>query len=272
MAKKRNKDREFTPTTKRLLAQRVAYTCSNPMCRRLTIKAHPTEEKVTLRGEAGHINSVGIDGPRYISTILDKDIKSFKNGIWLCEFCHGLVDDEHSTHTDTLLNKWKTETETYVQTLVVQDTRLRLLRILASETLGLLRIISAVPFVLDKTYTQPHGSNLDLTRIFMELELLLYDNEFWEEADIIKEINFDLENVTRFISDNQTKAHSNISKWKNTAVKRFMIEIMRYKIEAYDRYLNQENSMVNSVIARIKKKGDMVLEFDLKGTKLEKYK
>jgi hypothetical protein len=110
---------------------------------------------------------------------------------------------------------------------------------------------TALPLQLDQTFEHPNGNGINLTRLFIELELVLYDNLFLKEADIIKAIMSDLENlVCPFILKNVSSGiQSNISDWKNKAVKLIMINIMQFKEDAYQRYLSTEMLMVNNELS-----------------------
>lgn len=265
------KNREFSGITKRLLGERVAYICSNPMCRRLTIKPHTTEKKSNRLGEAGHIHGASKKGPRFDPTKKDTFIRSYDNGVWLCNVCHKLVDSEKSTYDHLTLIKWKTDTENYIETLVIQDTRLRQLRLICQNYLTSLRILSALPLKLDQTFENPNGNNINLTRLFMELELLLFDNQFLEEADLIKLITLDLDKtICPFVHNNKTGNQLNISEWKNKAVKIFMVKIMRFLPESFERYLNQENSMVDQELNRLRATNIVPLTVDIKQTEIGK--
>ena len=78
------------------------------------------------------------------NTKSDSFIRSFDNGIWLCDKCEREVDDNQSVYKTEELLKWKLDAENYVETLVTQDTRLRQLRILTQNSLSALRILSAI--------------------------------------------------------------------------------------------------------------------------------
>jgi len=248
------KQRDFSEKTKRILGERVAYICSNPMCRRLTIKPHSSENKSNRLGEGGHIYGASVNGPRYDSTKSNSDISSYDNGIWVCNVCHKLIDTENSTYDSDTLYKWKIDTEMYVNTLVIQDTRLRQLRLLCQKYLTALRILSALPSYLDQTFQNPNGNNIELTRLLMELELILFDHEFIEEADLLKIIISDLDNyIIPFVNHNSTGKQQNISIWKNDAVKIFMLDIMRFSNNSYKRYLTQEIDLVQRELLRLNK-------------------
>lgn len=106
---------EFSSKTKRVLAQRVGYRCSNPNCQVVsTIGPGDDEKSVVLLGEAAHIIGAIQSGisPRADSTKKISEIVSLENGIWLCRNCHRLVDSKTSTYTVEELRKWKKEAET----------------------------------------------------------------------------------------------------------------------------------------------------------------
>jgi len=263
--------RDFSEITKRLLGERVAYMCCNPLCRRLTIKAHTREKKSTRLGQAGHIYGASKKGPRFDSTKEDTFIRSFDNGIWLCNVCHKLVDTENSTYDSLTLEKWKTDTENYIETLVIQDTRLRQLRLVCQIYLTSLRILSALPLKLDQTFENPYGNNINLTRLFMELELLLCDNEFIEEANIVKLISKDLDYIVcPFVNNNITGYQVNISEWKNESVRILMLYVMRFLPESYQRYLHNESQMVNAELTRLSNLGIRPLPINFSKTEVGK--
>ena len=109
---------EFSSKTKRVLAQRVGYHCSNPNCK-VTTTIGPSDKAtgIVLLGEAAHIIGAIQDGkdrlsPRADSTKSISEIISLENGIWLCKNCHKLVDSKTSTYTVAELKKWKMDAET----------------------------------------------------------------------------------------------------------------------------------------------------------------
>ena len=105
---------EFSSKTKRVLAQRVGYHCSNPNCQVVsTIGPGDDEKSVVLLGEAAHIIGAIQSGisPRADSTKKISEIVSLENGIWLCRNCHRLVDSKISTYTVDALRKWKSQAE-----------------------------------------------------------------------------------------------------------------------------------------------------------------
>ena len=108
---------EFSAKTKRILAARVGYRCSNPSCKVIsTIGPGDGPDEVVILGEAAHIVGAIQGGKDSLSPRADrrKDpdyIKSVDNGIWLCRNCHKLVDARDSTYTVETLRDWKNEAE-----------------------------------------------------------------------------------------------------------------------------------------------------------------
>jgi hypothetical protein len=112
MAVPNNTRDDFTDATKRRLALRVAYRCSNPGCRAET--AGPSESAVSgvsLTGVAAHITAASEDGPRFNASISTPQRKHADNGIWLCGYHGSIVDSDHSRYSVELLQSWKSRAE-----------------------------------------------------------------------------------------------------------------------------------------------------------------
>lgn len=107
---------EFSSKTKRVLASRVGYRCSNPECNNYTIGPGDDPKSVVILGEAAHIIGAIQDGKDRLSPKADSSKKPLEiigldNGIWLCKNCHKLIDSKTSTYTVEVLRKWKNEAE-----------------------------------------------------------------------------------------------------------------------------------------------------------------
>jgi hypothetical protein len=93
------------------LAERVAYRCSRPQCRRQTIGPHSEPDRSAQVGVAAHIHAAAPGGKRYDPNQSNQARSAIANGIWLCQTCSRLVDtDEARFPADTLL-QWKRECE-----------------------------------------------------------------------------------------------------------------------------------------------------------------
>jgi hypothetical protein len=103
---------DFSPATKELLAKRVGYRCSNPMCRQPT--SGPQEDPMgTINvGVAAHVTAASPDGPRYDASLTPEQRRSAANGIWCCQTCGKLVDNDESRYSVATLQDWKQIAET----------------------------------------------------------------------------------------------------------------------------------------------------------------
>jgi hypothetical protein len=102
---------DFDDKVKDILARRVGYHCSNPDCRRSTSGPHSDPLKAVNVGVAAHITAAALNGPRYEEKLLPAERKSIDNGIWLCQICAKLVDNDFLRYSTELLQAWKTQAE-----------------------------------------------------------------------------------------------------------------------------------------------------------------
>ena len=102
---------DFPSGIKELLSKRVGNRCSNPNCRQLTCGPQEVPNKALNIGVAAHITAASPDGPRYDITISSEQRKSAANGIWLCQNCAKLVDNDQLRYNNEMLTNWKTLAE-----------------------------------------------------------------------------------------------------------------------------------------------------------------
>ena len=102
---------DFPAVTKDLLAKRVGYRCSNPSCRQPTSGPHDDPTKTVNVGVAAHITAASPGGPRYDASLSATQRRSAENGIWLCQKCAKLVDNDPERYTLEELLRWKREAE-----------------------------------------------------------------------------------------------------------------------------------------------------------------
>jgi hypothetical protein len=102
---------DFSTPVKKALADRVGHLCSNPECRALTTGPQDDPGKAVNLGVAAHITAASIGGPRYDPDLLPEERSSPSNGIWLCQNCAKLVDNDISRFSVSVLRQWKTEAE-----------------------------------------------------------------------------------------------------------------------------------------------------------------
>lgn len=98
---------DFPAAIKELLARRVNYRCSNPKCRHPTSGPHAHPTKTVNVGVAAHLTAASPGGPRFDSSLSAEQRKSAENGIWLCQKCAKLVDNDPVRYALTVLRDWK---------------------------------------------------------------------------------------------------------------------------------------------------------------------
>lgn len=102
---------DFSKTVKRALADRVSYRCSNPECRASTSGPQVRPDKALNVGVAAHISAATPGGPRYNPSLTAIERSDASNGVWLCQNCAKLVDNDESRYTEAILQDWKRSAE-----------------------------------------------------------------------------------------------------------------------------------------------------------------
>lgn len=108
---------DFKAETVRQVAERAAFICSNPKCRRITIGPDNSNQiKSTKTGIAAHICAASPGGPRYDMSQTPQQRQNISNAIWLCGTCSIMIDknggqDYPSDH----LRKWKKDHESLIK-------------------------------------------------------------------------------------------------------------------------------------------------------------
>lgn len=111
MAKKSERD-DFTPATKRVMGERVAWRCCFPGCLKITIGPQKGDsEKSQKLGHAAHIKAASKDGPRYDPAMTSEERKHLSNGIWMCNDHGKLIDNDWKEYSATTLKFWKEHAE-----------------------------------------------------------------------------------------------------------------------------------------------------------------
>lgn len=108
--RKRSRE-EFNQAVKRTLANRVGLLCSNPNCRAATAGPQADPAKALNVGIAAHMTAASPGGPRFDPGKAEKDRRNTQNGIWLCQNCAKLVDNDTQTYTIAVLSAWKGQAE-----------------------------------------------------------------------------------------------------------------------------------------------------------------
>jgi hypothetical protein len=108
--KTRSRD-DFSQSVKRTLAHRVGLHCSNPDCDADTSGPQSDPSKSINVGVAAHITAASAGGPRFDSSMTEKERRSALNGIWVCGNCARLIDSDSSAFTREILLVWKNRAE-----------------------------------------------------------------------------------------------------------------------------------------------------------------
>jgi hypothetical protein len=116
--RKQNVRADFSQVVCRALANRVGLHCSNPECRAYTSGPKSNLEGAINVGVAAHIIAASQGGPRYNPNVPEKDRRSATNGIWLCQTCAKLIDNDEARYTVSLLQRWKVDAEAEAATRV----------------------------------------------------------------------------------------------------------------------------------------------------------
>lgn len=102
---------DFPEGVKRSLALRVGSRCSRAECGALTSGPQDEPSKAINVGVAAHIAAAAAGGPRYDPFMSAEERTSAANGIWLCQNCAKLVDNDPVRFTIEVLQRWKIERE-----------------------------------------------------------------------------------------------------------------------------------------------------------------
>ena len=113
---------DFLLEVKRALAARVGSLCSNPECRALTSGPQDDSTKSLNVGVAAHITGAALGGPRYDPSLSPEQRCHAENGIWLCQNCAKLVDNDVSQFPANVLRAWKTLAEHRARSAIGKNT------------------------------------------------------------------------------------------------------------------------------------------------------
>jgi hypothetical protein len=102
---------EFSQRTLDVLAKRVGVRCSNPGCRKLTTGPRSDAGRIVCIGVGAHITAASPGGKRYDASLTSELRASEDNGIWLCQNCGKLVDNDDVRYTVALLREWRSRAE-----------------------------------------------------------------------------------------------------------------------------------------------------------------
>ena len=102
---------DFSNNVRDILAKRVNLKCSNPNCKKATTGPRSDPSNIVNIGVAAHITAASPGGPRYNSWLSSKERQSAENGLWLCQNCAKLIDNDEDRFPAKLLYDWKQSAE-----------------------------------------------------------------------------------------------------------------------------------------------------------------
>jgi hypothetical protein len=102
---------DFVDAIKRILAARSGHVCSNPECRVPTSGPQDDPAKAVNLGVAAHITAASPGGPRYDPELSSEERSAASNGVWLCQNCAKLIDNDVVRIAVEVLKKWKADAE-----------------------------------------------------------------------------------------------------------------------------------------------------------------
>src|SRR5260221_1263068 len=109
---------DYTDDSKATLAARLGYLCSNPDCRAATSGPQIDATKALNMGVAAHVTSAAEGGPRFNPRLSSEERRHPDNGIWLCQNCAKLIDNDTSRYTEKLIRAWREIAEDYALSLI----------------------------------------------------------------------------------------------------------------------------------------------------------
>ena len=109
---------DFASEVKRTLAARVGNLCSRPECRALTSGPQDDPTKAMNVGVAAHITGAAPGGPRYDPSLTSEQRCHADNGIWLCQNCAKIVDNDVAQFPAEVLRAWKTLAEHHARSMI----------------------------------------------------------------------------------------------------------------------------------------------------------
>jgi hypothetical protein len=89
----------------------VGFRCSNPECQQPTSGPQVDPRGTVNVGVAAHISAASPGGPRYEPDLTAEQRCDSTNGIWLCQTCAKLVDNDSTRFSRLVLEGWKRAAE-----------------------------------------------------------------------------------------------------------------------------------------------------------------
>ncbi|WP_054546852.1 ATP-binding protein [Vibrio splendidus] len=112
------KKSNFLAKIKNILAGRAGYQCCHPNCNVITIGPGESPDTTSSIGEAAHIFSASLNGPRGQGGLSNDELRSVDNGFWACKNHARLIDTNSGEgFTAEQLKAWRALHETKIKLL-----------------------------------------------------------------------------------------------------------------------------------------------------------
>lgn len=162
----------FPEQVKRALASRVGNICSNPDCRALTSGPQDDPTKSVNLGVAAHITAASPGGPRYDAGLLAEERSGAPNGVWLCQNCAKLIDNDPLQFSVELLKAWKTIAEDNARKRLGKTAGPGIAKDSSEARTAEIKIIpdSGGRYILHPLSSIPHG---DFNGMFLDFRLMI---------------------------------------------------------------------------------------------------
>lgn len=182
----------FSKNTMITLYKRAGEHCC--ICKKITTKPHSDPEKFHNLGEAAHICGIK-DAPnlRFNEKLSLKELKSSRNGIWLCQTCHHIIDNDEKTFTVEKLNEIKSSHEILIAK--IQESGESLMPMLNGKEREVRRYQKIISEIEAEMEEKDVLYNEELNKIKFALSSISKEREFLDNqlSKIKKEI-IDLDN------------------------------------------------------------------------------
>jgi hypothetical protein len=200
---------DFPESIKNVLAKRVGFRCSNPGCRQLTSGPQTDPSKAVNVGVAAHITAASPQGERYDPALTPEERSSINNGIWLCQTCAKLVDNDPIRYPAATLEVWKRaaeqaaikELESREHRAPKSDAFARLERLIPQLLIEMRQDLAQHPlrreFVLLKRSWSYWAKGNELCYYFDDHPDLLSQIQILENYGLVREITYN--NVQRYM-------------------------------------------------------------------------
>jgi len=156
---------DFSDATRKIIKRQAGGHCSK--CGVKTTEHSGLGAKPLTTGEAAHIEASSEGGPRYNPEDTSEYRRSAKNGVWLCNQCHTLVDNDDTNRFDAYsLFEYKAD-----QTRKISE------KILLSKKPS--DDVEKAFWAID-SYGAYDGSTFDITLYKKEIEQVLIFGDEWK--------------------------------------------------------------------------------------------